>query len=140
MRKVLIERFDSSDEGTFGRCFIDGEFFSFSLELPWRDNIPNFSRIPAGSYKCAHTFSPNFRKHLYEVFGVPNRTVIRIHPANFAGDRELGFRTQLHGCIALCEKIGELDKQRAALSSMPAVRRFESELEFQPFLLEVKDD
>lgn len=138
MRKVLIERFETTDEGTFGRCFVDGIFFSYSLELPWRDNDTNFSCIPAGEYDCAWTYSPRFRRKMYLVKQVPDRTGIRFHSANLAGDREQGLRCQLNGCIALGEMLGSIDGQRAVLKSAPTIRRFEFLLSEKPFLLEVK--
>lgn len=74
---------------------------------------------------------------MYEVVGVPKRSGIRKHSANFMGAKDEGFRCQLNGCIALGEKLGWIEKQKALLISAPAVRRFESFMNREPFELEV---
>jgi hypothetical protein len=49
--------------------------------------------IPEGEYDCALTYSPRFKKLMWEVLDVPgDRTGIRIHSANRP--------SQLEGCIA----------------------------------------
>ena len=136
MIRLTLVRIESGDQGTFG--YLDLPTLRvFTGELPWRNNEPNLSCIPEGLYLCRLTFSPHFRKLLYEVTGVKGRTGIRIHSANFMGDRTLGLKSQLYGCIALGEKFGTMDGQRALLLSTPAVRRFEKRLQGQPFELEV---
>lgn len=136
MKKVTLVRFESSDQGTFGRVYVEGHSF-YTLELPWRDNRNDFSCIPPGSYTCKMTKSSKFHRMLYEVLGVQNRFAIRIHSANLAGDVSKGFRSHLNGCIALGERTGVMGNQKAILASQPAVRKFEELLEYQPFILEV---
>ena len=72
------------------------------------------------------------------LLGTEPRTGIRKHPANFMGDAALGLRSQLNGCIALGERLGWMDGQKALLLSAPAVRRFESHMSHRPFLLEIR--
>jgi len=55
------------------------------------------------------------------------------------GDTALGFRSQLNGCIALGERLGWLDGQKAVLISRPAVRFLEAAMGTTPFDLEVRD-
>lgn len=74
---------------------------------------------------------------MYLVEGVPNRTGIRKHAANLMGDKNLGYTAQLNGCIALGEKLGFIDKQKALLLSAPALRRFENLMERKSFMLEI---
>lgn len=62
---------------------------------------------------------------------VPARSGIRIHPANLA--------RQLNGCVALGEKLGWMDGQKAVLLSAPAVRRVEEYFRGLPFTMEVLD-
>jgi len=76
---------------------------------------------------------------MYLVGPVPNRSGIRIHPANFMGDRRLGMRFQLNGCISLGKGLGKLAGQRAVLVSRPTVRRFEQLAAGQLLTLEVTD-
>lgn len=141
MRRLTLNRLESSDQGTFGTIIVpDNEWvhYFYTGELPWRDNTSNVSCIPTGVYKCAWTYSPRFRRHMYLVDGVKARAGIRKHSANFMGDDSKGFRRQLNGCIALGEKLGWIEGQKALLLSAPAVRRFEALLGGQPFELEIK--
>jgi len=132
---VRIERLDTSDQGTFGRLTAGG-LTLFTGELPDRNNAPNVSCIPAGNYQCLWTFSPTFKRFMYAVVPVTGRSGIRVHPANYMGENP-PWRKQLHGCIALGEKLGWMDKQKAVLLSAPAVTKLENTLERQPFTLEI---
>ncbi len=81
---------------TFGTMQVDGQDFGFTLELPWKDNAPRISCIPAGLYDMAITWSNRFQKHMLEILKVPGRAGIRIHNANFAHE--------LLGCIAIARR------------------------------------
>ena len=76
---------------------------------------------------------------MYILGSVHSRSGIRIHPANLAGDSALGYKSQLNGCIALGERLGWINGQKALLMSAPAVRRAEAAFGGQPFLLEIKE-
>lgn len=136
MDRIILERFETSDQGTFGKIRVGGEIF-YTLELPWRDNANNTSCIPCGVYECRFTLSVRFGRRMYLVDNVNKRTGIRIHSANLAGDKSIGYRSQLNGCIALGEKVGTLEGQKCILLSKPAVRRFEELMNGQNFVLEV---
>ena len=138
MKTLKIERFETSDQGTFGRIKFDDKIY-FTLELPWRDNVNNISCIPSGIYRCDFTVSQRFHRKLYLVGKVAGRTGIRIHSANLAGNKDLGFKCQLNGCIAIGEKLGTIDGQKAVLLSVSAVRKLESFLEKKSFTLEIID-
>jgi len=133
---VTLQRHDQSDHGTFGKMIAPG-LTLFSGELPWRENQSNISCIPAGKYNVAWTYSPRFRRFMYLLLGTEPRTGIRKHLANFMGDAALGLHSQLNGCIALGEKLGWMDGQKALLVSAPAVRRFEEHMGHKPFTLEI---
>ena len=135
---AVITRFDKGDQGTFGRLAA-GPLALFSGELPWRHNAPSISCVPVGFYRAVFTHSPRFGRRLYLVGPVPLRSGIRVHPANLMGDRAKGLRSQLNGCIALGERIGWIDGQKALLVSAPAVRRLEEYFGGKPFILEVKN-
>ena len=122
--KALIIRTEYSDQGTFGFLLFEG-WSCFTGEQPWRDNATSVSAIPIGKYRCLFTFSPRFRRKMYLVGPVAGRSGIRIHPANLMGDRSLGLRSQLNGCIALGQRVGHIEGQKAVLISRPAVRKFE---------------
>lgn len=135
---AILQRFEESDQGTFGR--LNAPSLSlYTGELPWRENAASISRVPAGTYRAVVTYSPRFGRGLYLLGPTDPRAGIRIHPANLMGDAEKGFRSQLNGCIALGERLGHMDGQKALLLSQPAVRRLESYFGGKPFGLEIRD-
>lgn len=138
---AVLTRGPSTDEGTFG-VLAFGEQVVNTVELPWRDNVRQISCIPPGTYECAIVQSPRFGR-VYEVKNVPGRSHVLIHPANFAGDAELGWTTELQGCISPGERRGRIKNtsgkmQRAVLVSRPAVAKLMSWAAGAPFTLEVK--
>ncbi len=138
MVRIILERLETSDQGTFGRIQIGDQTF-FTGELPDRNNESNISCIPVGTYHCKWTYSYHFKKEMYLVDAVPERAGIRIHAANFMGAKDLRYRCQLNGCIALGERVAEMAGQKALIVSAPAVRRFEELLNKKPFILEIID-
>ena len=66
-------------------------FSCLSLELPWKDNKNNISRIPEGIYDGELHESPTFGLCVW-IKSVPQRSEILIHVANYFHD--------LRGCIA----------------------------------------
>ena len=107
MKAVLIRlKKLSNDKQTCGRFIAlndngDVVFQCASLELPWRNNLPDISCIPAGLYYVTKTNSPKFGAGTFEVMTVPGRKSIRIHPGNFT--------RQIQGCILLGEKFSDID-------------------------------
>lgn len=92
--KVLIQRLSQDDTQTVGNILIlgAGQIQQYcSLELPWRNNQPFESCIPAGKYRAIKYVHPK-RKNSLVLFDVPGRTDIMMHVANFS--------KQLSGCIA----------------------------------------
>lgn len=143
MKKVYLYRLNSTDEGSFGILSVDDKYWH-SLELPDRDNKPNMSRIPQGTYHCSLRYSNSFRKTLYAVRNVPNRSYILFHGANLAGDTEKGFQSHLQGCITVGKSLGRMKNkfgnvQRAVFSSQIALGEFMSYLNKEDFSLEIQD-
>lgn len=136
MRGGVLIRLDHGDEGTFGRIVVPG-LTLFTGELPWRNNLSNLSCIPPAVYNVVWDYSPHFGRYMYLVLGADPRAGIRAHSANFMGDPNMGYRKQLNGCIALGEKLGWMDGQKALLVSAPAVRRFEEYMKHEAFKLEI---
>lgn len=89
--EVLLKRDYKGNDCTLGKMYF-GESFVETLELPWKDNLPKISCIPDGEYEVEKTYSPSFKKQLWLIKNVPNRSGIRIHSANFV--------SELLGCIA----------------------------------------
>lgn len=133
---MVIERFEFTEHGTFGRLITDG-LQLFTGELPWRENRQLVSCIPPGDYYCPWTFSPRFERYTYLVSEVPGRGGIRFHAANFMGDETVGLRAELNGCISLGERLGFIDGQRALMLSAPATKRFEQHMGYDPFKLRI---
>lgn len=136
--KVVLQRCETSDQGTFGKLYIDGEYFCETGELPWRDNARGKSCIPAGTYEVRWDPSPKYG-FKFEVFDVEDRTTILIHAANLMGDEDLGFKAEVDGCIALGKTVGYLNKQRALLGSRKKVEEFEALMDKKSFPIEVID-
>ena len=134
-----LKRGQSTDEGTFG-VLTFGSKQVFTTELPWRNNLQQKSCIPVGIYQCAIVQSPRFGK-VYGVKNVPGRSHVLIHAANFGGNSDLGYTTQLHGCIAPAMRLGQLmangKMQRAGLVSKPALNLLMAWADGQPFTLEI---
>jgi len=128
MNIVSLVRFENTEQGTFGLISINGICFH-SLELPYKDNKANISCIPTGEYICKIRYSPSFKRNLYCLQNVKDRSYILIHGANFAGDKSKGYQTHLAGCIALGKSKGTANnkfgnKQRCIFNSQQALREF----------------
>lgn len=104
--RVLLQRQDSTDEGTPGIVVMEDGWTCFSGELPWRDNASGASCVPTGIYRCRLYDSPRFGRPLYMLLAVPDRDHILIHPANYFGDDAKGKLAELDGCIALGRSFG----------------------------------
>lgn len=143
MKIAHLIRLEESDHGTFGLFAIDGVHWN-SLELPNRNNKSNISCIPEGEYICKTRYSPSFRKTLYMLQNVKDRSFILIHGANFAGDKRKGYQSHLAGCIALGKSKGLAknkygNMQKAILNSQKAIREFMNIADNKDFKLIIKD-
>ena len=94
-----------------GRFYIDGEYFSNSLEPPWKNNA-RYTAIPPGIYEVILSYSPKFKRVLPLLRNVPGRDSIRVHRGNYPQDTQ--------GCILL----GENTKVGAVLNSTKYEERF----------------
>ena len=94
-------RYAAFPDRTLGAVRIDGGQKYYTVERPWLDNAPFVSCIPDGVFSMRRHDSPKFKKmqdrhdgeHTWEIYGVPNRSVILFHTANYADE--------LHGCVGL---------------------------------------
>jgi len=91
---ALLERFAYLDSGTLGKLTID-DWSCYTIERPWKNNAPNVSCIPEGTYAC-QSFSGSRFQNVIQVMDVPDRTFILIHVANFPHDVE--------GCIGVGDR------------------------------------
>lgn len=140
--KVLIERIQTSSEGTFGKLYVDGKFLCYTGELPRYAGNPDIENerrtdcIPAGSYPVAIKQSPKFGR-VYEIKNVPNRSAILIHKGNFCGDVKKGLKSHVEGCIILGEDIAKLEGQTAVVKSRSAFGKFMLLTAGKPFALDI---
>ena len=123
--KLTLQRTVSTDTYMLGTLRLPNGFVLATIERPWKDNAPNLSCIPAGTYTVRMSYSPRFKRYLYEVVGVRGRSGIRIHVANWAAE--------LHGCIA----VGLVHGVACVLQSTLALRRLHDELQSATFQLQV---
>ncbi len=142
MRTATIQREKSdaatADAGMFGTLTTDDGFTCKSGELPWRDNAPGKSCIPAGTYTAMWQQSPT-KGWCYHLQRVPGRANILIHAANWMGDAEKGLKCELLGCIATGRLVGQLAGQKAILASKAALKDFEDHMQRQTFVLTIKE-
>lgn len=130
MKRARLVREPSTDHGTLGRLVCgegEGALVLHTMEPPWRDNRPNRSCIPVGSYEVAPHRSHRYGA-CYLVSGVVGRSHILVHAGNVGGDRERGLHTHTLGCLLPGLARGRLRvrgrMQDAVLSSRPAVRQW----------------
>jgi len=87
--QLVIERNQENKYQTIGSAqLLDNKsllFEFYTLELPWRNNERNISRIPDNHYKGVKHQSPKFGNSIL-IQDVPNRSEILIHAGNFNYD------------------------------------------------------
>lgn len=145
MRRVVITRGPSTDQGTFGALVVEqGDFTCVTGELPDRKNERRVSCIPPGAYPCKLIYSPRFKRKCYHVLGVQNRENILIHSGNLCGDESKGFVSQVEGCILLGDHLGTFEageapagtkNQKGVTNSAATVCAFIEEMEGCDFQL-----
>ena len=113
--KLRVERGLPGVSSTIGKLYVDGVFFSYTLEDVDRHledggkKIPGETAIPRGAYKVTIDFSNRFQRQMMHVLGVPQFEGIRIHAGNTDKDTE--------GCILL----GKVRSDNAVFNSRDAV-------------------
>ena len=119
-----LTRETHTDHGTVG-VLRAGDLSLYTIEPPWRDNQPNISCIPRGTYTLLPHLSPRFGRCLL-VAEVPDRSHILAHAGNVGGDTNKGLHTHTLGCLLPGLARGTLQikgiSQRAVLSSRTAMR------------------
>ena len=125
---IHLHRNDGDKNQTLGTCCILNEnnraiFTALSLERGWRNNESNVSCVPKGRYTVVLEWSPRFKKNLWELKGVPNRSECKFHAAN--------YWFQLNGCIALGDSLADINKDgyNDVLNSVKTMELFHKALE-----------
>lgn len=118
---MKLRRLNDDGYATRGQLVTDEEkFVCYTLELPWQDNQHGVSCIPPGAYTARRRWSPKHQCSVFGVEGVPNRSDIEIHPANWP--------SQLLGCIALGETFAVIEGKPGIANSRAAFRAFMDEM------------
>ena len=121
--RIEVFRLEYEEKQTLGELAIfdsyETEVFSaLTLERADNNNEPMISCIPSGTYNCKLEYSNKFKKDLWEIKGVENRSECKFHSANYWHD--------LNGCIALGNKYIDINKDgfRDVLSSKKTMKKF----------------
>jgi hypothetical protein len=150
MKTLILTRKKTGDSGTFGEMtFPDGTAVKTG-ELPCKDNQNDISCVPPSDdgYVCKWEWSPKRLCYKYCLQDVPDRIMIQIHSGNFCGDVNLGYQSDVQGCILLGANLGKLmtthlkenKMQDAVVTSVPTVKAFEKLMNSEDFLLIIKED
>lgn len=99
--------------GTNGILRANDEILCYTIELPWRYNIRMRSCIPEGRYQLVLRYSDRHKTHLL-LQDVPSRTLILIHPANYA-------EKELRGCIAPVTKLAGAGKGQGSAKAFASL-------------------
>ena len=110
--ELLLQRIAKKSDYTVGRLFVDGKWFSDTLEDRVRDltkerKVPGETAIPAGRYRVIVNVSPKFGRELPRLLDVPGFEGILIHKGNSARDSA--------GCVLL----GENKEKGRVVNSTP---------------------
>jgi len=129
MIAINIHRWNQNDKQSSGVCtIVDNQkmplFTAVSLERGWLENKQGVSCIPGNySYILLYEYSDKFKKHLWEIKGVYNRSECKFHSANYWKD--------LNGCVALGEIFTDMnnDGYKDVTSSKDTMKKFHKVLE-----------
>lgn len=135
--ELILQREESEEDGTYGTLRLPDGTTLNTLELPWRNNDPQSSCIPPGSYTCKKRPSQHFGA-AYEVQGVQGRSAILIHAGNTAGSVDKGMKADSKGCILLGMDRGRQGNQKVITASKAAMKLFYEKMQDMDFTLIVR--
>lgn len=98
MQELELKRLSDNAWCTIGSLSLPG-FNCSTIELPKLAYNGSNIRIPAGRYSLRLYNSPRWGKDVPLLVGVPGRSLIEIHPSNYA-IRPSDGKCLLEGCIA----------------------------------------
>jgi len=125
----ILNRYSMGQDCTLGQLLdSDNELYCYTLELPWKDNIPHESCIPEGTYKVI-PHNSDAHPDTWEITNVPGRSAILIHTGNTVEDSL--------GCILVGNSVGNIDGNPAVLNSFVTIDKLRGLLP-NYFTLEIK--
>jgi len=129
--EIILSRFFQSYAVTFGMLHIVGVTHKpiFTLENPWKDNKPNVSCIPLGTYDCV-AYNGMKYADVYKVLDVPGRESILFHRGNYEHDTR--------GCILPGLGCDPALHDPMVTKSKPAMNYMRELIKKQPFTLEIR--
>lgn len=100
-----ILRFFENEFQTLGKFVVFDDWNcelaqGFIMELPYKDNQTNVSRIDEGEYDCVKRNSQKYGDH-FHILDVPGRDYILIHIGN--------YHTDTRGCLLPGEGLVDID-------------------------------
>lgn len=102
LRRLRLERCRETEQATFGAIYDEtGRRVCVTLELPWRDNRENVSRIPPGEYIAERRHSEQHHGVVFGLLFVPHRRDIELHVGCLPRDTK--------GCVLLGTEYGAVD-------------------------------
>lgn len=113
---IELQRIKHTKNQVLGKLKVSPGLYFDTLELPWRNNAPRVSCIPAGRYDLVKRNSPKYGDH-FHVLNVPNRSYILIHHGNYNRDTL--------GCILVGIGVKDIngDGELDVLNSRAAMKR-----------------
>ena len=123
--ELTLKRIAKKQTYTIGHFYVNGQFFSDSLEDCDRGltsqmtteeiaskKIKTATAIPTGKYEVVWTFSNHFNKMMPLLMNVPGYAGVRIHSGNSSKDTE--------GCILIGknDKIGWISNSRDCIDKL----------------------
>lgn len=95
-RDIILTRTRTDGMATLGALSDGPHYLCLTLELPWRNNAPRISRVPAGRYPLRRrSFGGFYERYvtrwqwheaMVEIAGVPDRSANLFHLGNFHRD------------------------------------------------------
>ncbi len=120
LSQYSLIRQPSTPDGTLGIWLNqDGTKLCKTIELPWLDNHPQTSCIPAMPVTFERFISPKHGQ-VWVATNVPDRSEIEVHNANQS--------KQLLGCIGVGNTFGTLDGLPAVLNSVDTLNMLRATL------------
>lgn len=107
---VVRQRSNEDGTGTPGRMEIENGFGADTLELGWHNNERSRSCTAPGVDRGKVWYSPSLKRLVIRYADRNGRHDCLVHNGNWAGDEDLGEKTQIHGCTEVGNGYGPLQR------------------------------